>query len=157
MSSAEPQAEPKAGPERRASSARARFPRPEPDRDSAPWWEAVRRHELTVQRCEGCGTLRFPARAVCNRCRGRAWEWVPARGTGRVYSWIVNHQVFMPAMAGEVPFPVLLVRLDDGEDLLMYGDLVDGSPGDLEPGLPVEAVFLDVDESTTLVGWRPLR
>ena len=37
-------------------------PRPEPDRDSVPWWEAVRRHELLSQRCAGCGTLRFPAR-----------------------------------------------------------------------------------------------
>jgi len=130
-------------------------PRPEADRDSAPWWEAVRRHELTVQRCEGCGTLRFPARAVCNKCRGRSSEWVPAGGTGTVYSWIVNHQVFMPALADEVPLTVLLVRLDDGEDLLMYGNLVDGEASDLRPGLPVEAVFVDVDEETTLVQWRP--
>jgi uncharacterized OB-fold protein len=131
--------------------------RPEADRDSAPWWEAVRRHELTVQRCGGCGTLRFPARAVCNRCRSREWEWMPVRGTGRVYSWIVNHQPFMPAMKDEVPFAVLLVRLDDGDDLLMYGNLVDASADALEPGLPVEAVFEDVDERTTLVNWRPRR
>ncbi|WP_344595857.1 Zn-ribbon domain-containing OB-fold protein [Actinomadura vinacea] len=134
------------------------MPRPEADRDSAPWWEAVRRHELTVQRCAECGTLRFPPRAVCNRCRGLASEWVPVSGTGRVYSWIVNHQVFMPAMADRVPFPVLLVRLDDGEDLLMYGGFDGEAPldrDDLEPGLPVEAVFTDVDETTTLVNWRP--
>jgi uncharacterized OB-fold protein len=131
------------------------LPRPEADRDSAPWWEAVRRHELTVQRCGGCGTLRFPPRAVCNRCRSREWAWVPVGGTGRVYSWIVNHQVFMPAMAGRVPFPVLLVRLDDGEDLLMYGGLAGGDAAVLEPGLPVEAVFEDVDATTTLVNWRP--
>ncbi|MFC6885384.1 Zn-ribbon domain-containing OB-fold protein [Actinomadura yumaensis] len=146
-------------------------PRPEPDRDSAPWWEAVRRHELTVQRCEGCGTLRFPARAVCNRCRSRASAWVPALGTARVYSWIVNHQVFMRSMADEVPFPVLLVRLDDGlggggndgqpDDLMMYGGLVGADPSVLRPGLPVEAVFTDVEEADgaggamTLVQWRP--
>jgi uncharacterized OB-fold protein len=80
---------------------------------------------------------------------------VPVGGTGRVYSWIVNHQVFMPAMAGRVPFPVLLVRLDDGEDLLMYGGLAGGDAAVLEPGLPVEAVFEDVDATTTLVNWRP--
>ena len=129
--------------------------RPEPDRDSAPWWEAVRRHELTVQKCGGCGTLRFPARAVCNHCRSRASEWVPARGTGRVYSWIVNHQVFMPGMRDLVPFPVLLVRLDDGDDLLMYGNLAEASPDVLRPKLRVEAVFEDVDDQTTLINWRP--
>jgi uncharacterized OB-fold protein len=131
-------------------------PRPEPDRDSAPWWEAVRRHELLLQRCRGCGARRFPARAVCNRCRSREAEWVPAQGTGRVYSWIVNHQVFMPGMADEVPFPVLLVRLDDGDDIFMYGNLVDADAADLKPDLPVAAVFADAGD-VTLVQWRPLQ
>jgi uncharacterized protein len=126
-------------------------PRPEPDRDSAPWWEAVRRHELLVQQCDGCGLKRFPARAVCNRCRSRSASWVPSRGTGRVYSWIVNHQVFMPALADEVPLPILLVRLDDGDGILMYGNLVGG--GEVEPGMPVEAVFADAGDFT-LVQWR---
>ncbi|MFI0454515.1 Zn-ribbon domain-containing OB-fold protein [Actinomadura sp. 6N118] len=133
----------------------AQRPRPEVDRDSAPWWAAVRRHALIVQRCEDCGTLRFPARAICNRCRCRSYEWVPVQGTAKVYSWIVNHQVFMRPMADEVPFPVVLVRLDEGDDLLMYGNLVDGDAEDLRPGLPVEAVFVDVDDETTLIQWRP--
>lgn len=126
-------------------------PRPEPDRDSAPWWEAVRRHELLVQQCDGCGLKRFPARAVCNRCRSRSASWIASRGTGRVYSWIVNHQVFMPALADEVPLPILLVRLDDGDGIIMYGNLVGG--GEVEPGMPVEAVFADADDFT-LVQWR---
>jgi uncharacterized protein len=128
-------------------------PRPEPDRDSAPWWEAVRRHELLVQRCAGCGTRRFPARSVCNRCRSREWDWVPSAGTGRVYSWIVTHQVFMPALADEVPLPVLMVRLDDGDDIYMYGNLI--GENEIVPDLPVEAVFTDVDDDFTLVQWRP--
>ena len=128
-------------------------PRPEPDRDSAPWWEAVRRHELLVQRCAGCGTRRFPARSVCNRCRSRESDWVPSAGTGRVYSWIVNHQVFMPALADEVPLPVLLVRLDDGDDIYMYGNLI--GEDEIVADLQVEAVFTDVDDDFTLVQWRP--
>ncbi|MBW8483676.1 Zn-ribbon domain-containing OB-fold protein [Actinomadura parmotrematis] len=130
---------------------------PEPDRDSAPWWEAVRRHELTVQRCGGCGALRFPARAVCNRCRSLEYEWTPVAGTGRVYSWIVNHQVFLRPMKELVPFPVLLVRLDEGEDLLMYGGLAGGDAAGLRDGLPVEAVFEDAPDGAgaTIVNWRP--
>src|SRR6266567_3926328 len=128
-------------------------PRPEPDRDSAPWWEAVRRHELLVQQCGGCGARRFPARAICNRCRSRTAAWVPSAGTGRVVGWIVNHQVFMPALADEVPLPILLVRLDDGDGIHMYGNLA--TPAPIEPNMPVEAVFVDVDDSFTLVQWRP--
>lgn len=128
-------------------------PRPEPDRDSAPWWQAVRRHELLLQRCGGCGVRRFPPRAVCNRCRSRQAEWVPATGTGRVYSWIVNHQAFMPALADEVPLPILLVRLDDGDGILMYGNLTEDV--EITQGMPVEAVFTEVADDLTLVQWRP--
>jgi uncharacterized OB-fold protein len=135
-------------------------PRPVPDRDSAPWWDAVRRHELLIQRCGGCGTPRFPPRAVCNRCRSREAEWVPSTGTGRVVSWIVNHQPFLPGMPG--PYTVLFVRLDDGPDdgesdagIHMYGNLIGADPADITPGMPVKAVFVDVDDDFTLVQWRP--
>jgi uncharacterized OB-fold protein len=148
--------------------------RPVPDRDSALWWEAVRRHELLIQRCTGCGTSRFPPRAVCNRCRSRAADWVPSRGTGRVVSWIVNHQPFLPGMSADEPFAVLFVRLDDGAasaasaasakdgddadddaDIHMYGNLVGAEPGAITAGMPVEAVFVDIDDKLTLVHWRP--
>ncbi|MCD0453632.1 OB-fold domain-containing protein [Actinocorallia sp. API 0066] len=120
----------------------------DPDRDSAPWWAAVDRGELLLQRCASCGVPRFPARALCNRCRSRETAWVPARGTGRVYSWIVNHQRFLPDLP--VPYAVVCVRLDEGEDILMYGNLVDAAPEALAPGLPVRAVLRD-----GLVQWTP--
>ncbi|WP_019634047.1 Zn-ribbon domain-containing OB-fold protein [Actinomadura atramentaria] len=138
-------------------------PRPGEDRDSAPWWKAVREHELLVQECGDCGRPRFPARAVCNRCRSLAWTWRRSRGTGRVYSWVVNHRAFLPGLADEVPYTVVLVRLDEGaehdDDLLFYGDLVDFDAAELREGLPVEAVFTDVpgEPATTLVRWRPRR
>ncbi|RJL26598.1 hypothetical protein D5H75_26860 [Bailinhaonella thermotolerans] len=125
--------------------------RPVPDRDSAAWWEAVRRHELTVQVCDDCGTPRFPARAVCHRCRSFAWSWRPAAGTGRVVSWVVTHQVFAPAFAGAVPYTVVLVRLDDAEDCLMHG----GFTGTPSADLPVRARFDDVGDDLTLVNWVP--
>ena len=106
-----------------------------PDRDSAPWWEAVRRHELLVQKCLGCGTLRLPPCAICDACQCRDAAWVPAAGTGTVQSWIVSHHVFMRSMAAEAPYAVALVRLDDGDDLLLYGNIVavhdSGGPGEV--------------------------
>lgn len=141
----------------------SRRPRPTPDRDSAPWWEAVRRHELLLQKCLRCGVLRFPPRAVCNVCQGRRAAWVPAAGTGTVQSWIVSHHVFGRSMAGEVPYVVALVRLDDGDDLLMYGNIVTtGDRGEViavdaaavTAGMRVQAVFADVDDECTLVQWR---
>jgi uncharacterized protein len=122
---------------------------PEADRDSAPWWDAVDRGEVLLQQCADCGVKRFPARAVCNRCQSRKSTWVPALGTGRVYSWIVNHQRFMPGVG--VPYAVLCVRLDEGEDILMYGNLVEGDATQITPGMRVQATIVG-----GLVQWRPL-
>lgn len=119
------------------------------DRDSGPWWDGVDRGEVLLQRCAGCGVKRFPPRAVCNRCQGRTAEWVPALGTARVYSWIVNHQRFLPDVA--VPYAVLCVRLDEGDDILMYGNLVEGDPTQITQGMRVEATIV-----SGLVQWRPL-
>jgi uncharacterized OB-fold protein len=138
-------------------------PRPVPDRDSAPWWAAVRRHELLLQKCRGCGALRFPPRALCNACQCREADWVPARGTGTVQSWIVSHHVFVPSLAAEVPYAVALVRLDEGDDLHMYGNIVTtgghgriapADPATISAGMRVCAVFADVDRECTLVQWR---
>ena len=130
---------------------------PVEDRDSAPWWAAVRAHRLTVQACDGCGTLRFPPRSICARCRSRASAWVEVSGEGTVASWVVVHHAFLPVYAGAVPFAIALVRLTEQDDLLMYGDLPGTEPGELAPELPVRAVFDDVEPGLTVVRWRPER
>jgi uncharacterized protein len=76
-----------------------------------------------------------------------------------VVSWIVNHQPFLPGMSADAPFAVLFVRLDDGADegadIHMYGNLVDAALSEIVAEMPVEAVFVDVDDNLTLVQWRP--
>lgn len=127
--------------------------RPAEDRDSAPWWEAVRAHRLTVQRCGDCATLRFPPRTICAGCRSRAWEWREVSGRGAVASWIVTHHAFLPGFA--VPSVLALVRLAEQDDLVMYGDLPGVRPGEMAPELAVCAVFEDVEPGFTLVRWHP--
>lgn len=126
--------------------------KPVPDRDSAEWWERVARHEFVIQACDGCGTLRFPARAYCHLCRGREWHWQEVRPTGRVLSWIVNHQPFLPD--APVPYTVVMVRLTDAPDCVMVG----GWQGGREPvgDQAVSACFTYVDDRFRVVNWRPM-
>jgi uncharacterized protein len=133
-------------------------PYPPMDLDSTPWWEALGRHELTLQQCEHCNRYRWPARAACNDCGGLDWQWVPACGRGTVESWTATYHAFGPGV--EVPFAVVLVRLDDQDDIFVPG-YVEG-PGDgseLEIGLPVTAGFEDVvaagGKPLTLLRWKP--
>ena len=40
-------------------------PLPRIDEETRGFWEALARHELYLQRCRKCGTIRFYPRAVC--------------------------------------------------------------------------------------------
>lgn len=118
---------------------------PAQDRDSAPWWDALTRHELLLQRCDGCAAFRWPPRDLCGRCASFDWSWVPAEGTGTVASWNVTWRT--AGTDTPVPYVVLLVRLDDQPDILMPGSYEGPSDGhDLEVGLPLGVGFVDLDD-----------
>ncbi len=135
-------------------TAPASRPLPHPDRDSAPWWAALARHEVLVQRCTGCRAWRFPPRAICNRCGSFDHEWEPVTGAGTVASWIVNHHAFSADFTP--PYAVVTVRLDDQDDLLVIGSFA-GVIDELATGLAVHAVFDDVGDGVTLLSWSPVR
>jgi uncharacterized protein len=89
-------------------------PVPEPSAVSAPFWDATRRRELTVQRCESCGRLVWYPRFVCPRCSGSSLVWETLSGKGVVYAVSVHHRAALPALADKVPYSVVLVDLDEG-------------------------------------------
>jgi uncharacterized OB-fold protein len=131
---------------------------PTRDLDSAPWWSGTDARALLVQRCSSCGRLRWPARPICNDCHAFAFEWVAASGCGTIESWTVTHHSFGPTV--EVPFVVVLVRLDDQDDIHMPG-YYDG-PGDgstVRIGQAVRAHFVSVGTADgggfEVVQWRP--
>jgi uncharacterized protein len=117
------------------------------DADSAPWWEALQRHELLIQRCRNCARLRWPARAICNDCHCADSSWISPVGSGTIASWTVTHR------PGNDKFVVALVRLDDQDDILIPG-YIDG-PADgagLNIGMPVHVGFDQVEISDD--GWK---
>ncbi|MDF9814285.1 hypothetical protein M2266_003516 [Streptomyces sp. SPB162] len=64
----------------RKPTAEATRPRPVVNRDNAAYWEGLERHELLIQRCSGCGTLRLPWLPGCNACGSPDWDTVAASG-----------------------------------------------------------------------------
>ncbi len=130
-------------------------PLPQPGPDMVPFFEAARRHELVVQRCGGCGAMRFPARAICSRCLSRDVAWAPVSGCGTVFSFAIMHQAVHPGFAAEVPYAVVVIELEEGPRLL--SNLVDCPVGDARIGMPVEVMFDDVAPDVTLPKFRPRR
>jgi uncharacterized OB-fold protein len=127
-------------------------PLPRPDRDSEPFWQALREHELRLQRCADCGALRWPPRAICNRCRSFEARWEELSGRGRVESWVRTHRAFAPAFRDAVPYCTVQVRLEEQDDLLLIG----GWREEAEPcvGEAVRACFTPAAAGFCLLDWE---
>ena len=120
--------------------------------DLAEFFAGARQGRLMVQRCDECGTLRFPAHALCANCLGTKSKWTPVSGRGEVYSFNIMHQVYHPGFAGEVPYAVVVVKLAEGPKIL--SNLVGIKPHEIRCGMPVEVVFEKVSDEVTLPKFR---
>ena len=131
-------------------SGAARRPRPVVNRDNSAFWEGVGRHKLLIQRCGGCGALRFPWLPGCNACGGLEWDTVEASGDGTVYSYVVMHHPPFPAF--DPPYAVGLIELAEG--VRMVSNVV-GVPHDkVRIGMPVRLQFERYDEELELPVFR---
>ncbi|HUN57091.1 MAG TPA: Zn-ribbon domain-containing OB-fold protein [Candidatus Binataceae bacterium] len=128
-------------------------PLPHIDEENRPWWEAVQRHELYIQKCRDCGDLRFHPRALCTNCLSSNTEWVKCKGSGRIYTFTVTNQNQASGFRDSLPYVLAWVQLDEGPKLMT--NIVDCPPERVKIDMPVEAVFDDVTPEVTLVKFRP--
>lgn len=111
----------------------------------------VRAGRLTAIRCGTCGALAIPPKQFCPACGQRAWEAVPLSGKGTVASFTVI-RVAPRGHAGEVPYAIAAVQLEEGVGLL--GRVVDIPIDALAVGLPVR--FRPVQSrDQTVIGFGP--
>jgi uncharacterized protein len=130
-------------------------PLPHVDEENRPFWEALQRHELYVQKCRDCGDLRYHPRALCTNCLSSRTEWLRSKGLGKIYTFTVTNQNQAPGFRESLPYVMAWVELDEG--LKMLTNIVDCPPQQVRIGMPVEAVFEDVTPEVTLVQFRPAR
>ena len=89
-------------------------PSPQPNELSRPYWEAAAEGRLVLQCCSDCGKVRVYPRLLCDACYSNAVHWKPATGRGTLHSWTVAHHAFHPAFAGDLPYTLVTVDLEDG-------------------------------------------
>ena len=128
---------------------------PHIDEESRPWWEAVKRHELYIQKCRDCGALRYHPRALCPQCLSSSTQWLRCSGKGRVYTFTVTHQNQAAGFRDSLPYVMAYVELAEGVKMLT--NLVDYKLEEVKIGMPVEVVYEDVTPEVTLVKFRPAR
>ncbi len=87
--------------------------------------------DFRLQKCVGCGLIRYPPGTACPWCAGAEFRWVPVEGRGTVHSYMEVHHAIQPAFKPFTPYTVLLVELDkqkgvptEHEALRVIGNLV---------------------------------
>ena len=90
---------------------------------------------------------------MCPQCNSFEWEWAKSSGKGKVHTWTVVHQAFIPAFADDVPYAGVIVGLEEGPRIM---STVTGiSPDELRMEMPVEVWFDDVTPEVSLPKFKP--
>ncbi|MFC8435139.1 Zn-ribbon domain-containing OB-fold protein [Streptomyces sp. NPDC057253] len=109
---------------------------------------------LVLQHCDDCGHVWFPSARSCPKCLSKEITWKPVSGRGRLWSWVVMHQRYIPAFADDLPYAVAFVELEEGP--FMMTSIVGAEPEDLVCDMPVEVVFDQVTDEVALPRFRPV-
>jgi uncharacterized OB-fold protein len=111
--------------------------------DVAFFWTAGADGVLRFQRCGDCGFRIHPPGPVCPRCLSRNLGPEDVSGRGRVESYSVNHQQWIP---GSEPYIIAWVSIDEQPDIRLTTNLVDVEPENVTIGMPVVVVFEQNDD-----------
>ena len=130
------------------------LPAPANEELTRPFWEAAKRHQLIMPRCNTCGNVFFYPREACPACLGGDLDWTPVSGRGRVYSYTIVHQAANAAFQPDAPYAYAVIQLDEGPRLV--SNVGDCPIEDVTVGMPVTATFDDVTPEVTLVKFKPL-
>ncbi|MCC7271369.1 MAG: OB-fold domain-containing protein [Alphaproteobacteria bacterium] len=123
-------------------------PLPKLDTLNRPFWELARDHKLAVQACADCGDRHFPPTPVCPGCLSKNQGWEVVSGRGTLLSWVTFHRAYWGGFAGDLPYDVCLVELDEGP--VLVSNLVGAAEGGFQVGDRVEVIFERATDEITL-------
>src|ERR1700735_516696 len=99
-----------------------------------------------------CQAWIWPIAPICQTCWSENYRWEVVSGRGIVTSWVRYHKPFDSVYAGDVPYNVIQVDLDEG--IRLISNLVVDDESDVRSGLIVEPFFDDVTAQVTLLKFR---
>ena len=122
-----------------------------------PFYEALARQELVVQRCRDCRNWQWGPEWICHSCHSFDLHFEAVSGRGRIFSWERPWYPVHPVLQSKLPYLTVLVELPDAGNVRMVGNLLGDPKQDVTIGADVECVFehhLEADPPFTLVQWR---
>ncbi|MFN0318337.1 MAG: Zn-ribbon domain-containing OB-fold protein [Burkholderiales bacterium] len=124
-----------------------KLPAPPLNPENQRYFAAAAQGTLLIGKCNACGQPHFYPRVLCPHCFSENTGWIPARGTGVIYSYSTLHR------GVPVPYTIAYVTLDEG--VSMMTNLVDCDPSTLAIGQRVKAVFREAEDGTKIPVFTP--
>jgi uncharacterized OB-fold protein len=127
-------------------------PLPVVDKQTKPFWDAAKRHELCLPRCLECGRARSELERWCPYCGSQNSKWAKMSGRGTIWSHCDFHKAYFKGFEADLPYNVAVVELEEGPKL--FTNIVQAKPEEIRVGVPVEVVFDDVTAEVSLVKFK---
>ena len=127
-------------------------PLPVPDRWSEGFWFVAGRHVLALQRCESCGRIAHPPVVVCPACLSTdpAFSFVAVTGRGRLATWTIMRDAFLPGFRDDVPWVIGEAELDGTDGVRLVARMAEGPDVPFAIDAAVEVGFEDVAPGVAL-------
>jgi uncharacterized OB-fold protein len=111
--------------------------------DNEFFWTAGADGVLKFLRCNACHFYIHPPGPICRRCLSRDLEPHAVSGRGRVETFSVNYQQWIP---GSDPYIIAWVSIDEQPDVRLTTNLIDVEPDDVTVNMAVEVTFEHIDD-----------
>jgi uncharacterized OB-fold protein len=128
-------------------------PLPTVSGETKPFWDACRRGQLLIQKCDSCVEYQFYPRGICANCWSEDIKWVTASGKGTVWTYTVTYQNRTPGFAEDVPYVLALVELEEG--VKMFTNIIECAPREVAIGMPVEVTFRQANNQISVPYFKP--
>jgi len=129
-------------------------PLPVPTPETKPYWDALRRHELTLPFCRACAAFFFYPRAACPRCLSPDIDWKPVSGRGTLHTFTVVQRA-QKGFPLSPPYVLAIVELAEGPRMMTNLVGIEPDPAQLRIGMPVEVTFVDATPEIALPHFKP--
>jgi uncharacterized protein len=106
--------------------------------DTEAFWTGGKDGCLMIQRCTHCGTYQHPPLPLCAQCRTETVLPTAVSGRGRVKTFTVNHQQWVPGL--DEPFVFAAVELEEQAELYVFSNVL-APPDSVRSGMKVKVCF----------------
>ncbi|MGI9603074.1 MAG: Zn-ribbon domain-containing OB-fold protein [Acidimicrobiales bacterium] len=103
------------------------------------YWTSGADGQLRLHHCDDCDRFHHPPSPVCPYCHSRSVGPAPVSGRGRVTTFTINHQEFMPGF--EVPFVFAFVEVDEDPSIRLGTNIVNCEHDDVQIDMAVQVTF----------------